>query len=137
MENIEAEGNNEVGVDDMNTSTSTTQTAKSQTSIRKRVRNFDSLGTSMKEIRSMIELYVGSMDKRMGNVADRLGPAKDFSKDRRMIIKELQKLTKLSPREHIAITRKIGEWPDFFDLFFSANDEYKQEFVAMLLDEGC
>ena len=73
MENIEAEGNNEVEVDDMNTSTSVSQAAKSQLSTRKRVRNSDSLGTSMKEMRSMIELCIGSMDKRMGDVADRLG----------------------------------------------------------------
>ena len=54
-----------------------------------------------------------------------------------MIIKELQKLTTLSPREQIAVARKIGERPDYVDLFFNANDEYKQEFVAMLLEEGC
>ena len=52
----------------MHTSTSVTQATKSQPFIRKRVRNFDSLGTLMKEMRSMIELCVGSMDKRMGKL---------------------------------------------------------------------
>ena len=110
----------------MNTSTSVTHATMSQPSSRKRVRNSDSLGTSMNEMRSMIELCVGSMEKRMGDVADRLGQSKDLSKDRRMLIEELQKLTKLSPREQIAVVRKIGERPDYVDLFFSsANEEYK------------
>ena len=93
----------------MNTSTSVTQATKSRPSSRKRVRNSDSLRTSMKEMRPMIELCVESMDKRMGDVVDRLSQAKDLSKDRRMIIEELQKLTKLSPRKQIVVARKIGE----------------------------
>ena len=117
VENLEAEGNNEIGVDEINTSTSVTQAAKSQPPTRKRVRSTDSLVTSMKEMKSMIELCVGSMDKMMGDVAERLGQAKNLSNDRRRIIEELQKMTTLTPCDQISVASNIGEHSYYVDLF--------------------
>ena len=63
-------------------------------------------------------LFRSSMDKMMGSAAERLGQAKDLSNDRRRIIEELQKMTTLTPRDQIAVARKIGERSDYVDLFF-------------------
>ena len=131
------EENNEIRVDEMNTSTSVTQAEKPQSSTRKRNRSTDSLATSMAEMKSMVEMCITSMDKNMGEVANKIGQhVTKLSDDRRRIFDEVQKMTTLSPRDRIVVARKIGEHADYVDIYLTANDETKEEFVAMLLEEG-